>query len=45
MLGDNPKARLPRVRKSTGADNAHPFKKRRWGIGGPQERHGRCSPH
>lgn len=38
MLGDNPEASLPRVSKSTGADNAHPFKKR-WGVRGPQERH------
>lgn len=32
-LGDNPKARPPRVREITGADHAtHPFKKRRWGY-------------
>lgn len=28
-MGDNPKARLPRVRQNTGADGTHLLKKRR----------------
>lgn len=44
-MGDNPKARLPRVRENTDADRTHLLKKRRrWGIRGPQEQYVRCSP-